>query len=230
MSVIISREEAESNGLSRYFTGKPCKHGHVAERRIGDGHCVECKRLKQDLWRSENREKARSIVKASEFKRKSHNPDEYYAAKRAAFAKWAKANPDLRKALCREQKRLARLLNPEREKETSRRARRKRMANQPEIVRAEKSAQKAARRAKQFQSGGSHTPSDVQDIRRLQKNRCALCAINLRRIKSHVDHIMPLALGGSNGRRNLQILCEACNLSKGAKHPIVFANSLGLLV
>lgn len=27
--------------LPRYFTGKPCKHGHIAER-WADGHCVEC--------------------------------------------------------------------------------------------------------------------------------------------------------------------------------------------
>jgi hypothetical protein len=29
-------------GLTRYFTGKPCKHGHTAERMIRNGACVEC--------------------------------------------------------------------------------------------------------------------------------------------------------------------------------------------
>ena len=28
---IISHAEAKAQGLKRYFTGKPCKHGHVAE-------------------------------------------------------------------------------------------------------------------------------------------------------------------------------------------------------
>lgn len=28
-----------------YFTGKPCKHGHVANRYAAGGACVECSRL-----------------------------------------------------------------------------------------------------------------------------------------------------------------------------------------
>lgn len=40
---IITRKEAKDQGLKRYFTGKPCKRGHVAERRM-NGVCVECSR------------------------------------------------------------------------------------------------------------------------------------------------------------------------------------------
>jgi len=32
----------------------------------------------------------------------------------------------------------------------------------------------------------------------------------------HVDHILPVARGGGNERKNLQTLCETCNTSKGA--------------
>lgn len=39
---IISRKEAKTQGLKRYFTGKSCKRGHVCERRIY-GDCIECK-------------------------------------------------------------------------------------------------------------------------------------------------------------------------------------------
>jgi hypothetical protein len=41
---IISRAEAKAKGLKRYFTGKPCKHGHVAEREVFNATCVECER------------------------------------------------------------------------------------------------------------------------------------------------------------------------------------------
>ena len=40
----ISREIAKAQGLKRYFTGHPCGRGHVAERFVADGRCVQCKR------------------------------------------------------------------------------------------------------------------------------------------------------------------------------------------
>jgi 5-methylcytosine-specific restriction endonuclease McrA len=30
------------------------------------------------------------------------------------------------------------------------------------------------------------------------------------------DHVIPLAMGGSDGERNLQLLCADCNRGKGA--------------
>lgn len=41
MPEIISRKEAAARGLKRYFSGKPCPHGHLAERFVSHG-CVEC--------------------------------------------------------------------------------------------------------------------------------------------------------------------------------------------
>lgn len=43
MLEVISRKQASDLNLPRYFTGKPCKHGHISERRV-NGHCVECER------------------------------------------------------------------------------------------------------------------------------------------------------------------------------------------
>ncbi len=42
---VISRAEASKAGLIRYFTGKQCIRGHIAERTMG-GDCLECLRLK----------------------------------------------------------------------------------------------------------------------------------------------------------------------------------------
>lgn len=39
---IITRIDAAKRGLKRYYTGKPCKHGHDSERWVYNGHCVEC--------------------------------------------------------------------------------------------------------------------------------------------------------------------------------------------
>jgi hypothetical protein len=49
---IISRAEAKRRGLKTYFTGRPCKRGHVSERRVGSQTCVECERQ----WRNDNPE------------------------------------------------------------------------------------------------------------------------------------------------------------------------------
>lgn len=44
---VISRKEAIEKGLKVYFTGKPCKYGHVAERYVSIGYCVECSRVRE---------------------------------------------------------------------------------------------------------------------------------------------------------------------------------------
>ena len=35
-------KEARLLGIPRYFTGTPCKRGHLAERYANNGHCIEC--------------------------------------------------------------------------------------------------------------------------------------------------------------------------------------------
>lgn len=77
------------------------------------------------------------------------------------------------------------------------------------------------RRARILNAGGIHTAEDICAILSYQNNQCACCAINIED-GYHVDHIEPLSKGGSNDRRNLQLLCEKCNTRKNAKHPIKF--------
>lgn len=37
-----ARQQAKEKGLMFYFTGKPCKRGHVANRRVTNCMCYEC--------------------------------------------------------------------------------------------------------------------------------------------------------------------------------------------
>jgi len=39
---IITRKDAHAAGLRRFFTGRPCAHGHTAERFVTTGGCVAC--------------------------------------------------------------------------------------------------------------------------------------------------------------------------------------------
>jgi 5-methylcytosine-specific restriction protein A len=48
--------------------------------------------------------------------------------------------------------------------------------------------------------------------------KCQQCGFRTRtRTFLHVDHILPLAAGGTNDIRNLQVLCSSCNLKKGKR-------------
>ncbi len=47
--------------------------------------------------------------------------------------------------------------------------------------------------------------------------RCPGCRRPITVATAHVDHMTPIARGGTNARENLQALCARCNLSKGAQ-------------
>src|SRR5271157_4420282 len=57
---IISRKDAIALGFITYFTGKPCKHGHIAERRVNNGCCVCCVKA----YRADNKEIMEEYQKA----------------------------------------------------------------------------------------------------------------------------------------------------------------------
>ena len=41
-TLIVSRKVAAAAGLNKYFTGKECKNGHLAERYTASGSCSQC--------------------------------------------------------------------------------------------------------------------------------------------------------------------------------------------
>lgn len=84
MTKIISRKEAIYSGLKWYFTGDPCKNGHVAERQCSNRKCRICSKQKSDAWRLKNPEKSRE----SSTRWKKRNPDRYAMIS----ASWRKNN------------------------------------------------------------------------------------------------------------------------------------------
>jgi 5-methylcytosine-specific restriction endonuclease McrA len=73
---------------------------------------------------------------------------------------------------------------------------------------------------------GSHTAADVLAQYDRQRGRCYWCEEKVTWRAKHVDHVMPIVKGGSNGPENVVIACSSCNQSKGAKHPMDFAGVL----
>ena len=120
---IVTRREAMALGLKRYFTGKPCPHGHIAERFLSSGTCVTCVRerfdrwckadpekaaAKQRRWRAANldhcRERDHAWEVANREKRRAEDRRRIAANREAHNAKgraWREANPEKHQAYLR---------------------------------------------------------------------------------------------------------------------------------
>ena len=84
-----SRAEAKALGAKYYFTGEPCKHGHIAPRKT-KGSCVECIKVE---WQQAAEKRADYFVqynKKEEVKEKKH---EWYLKNRDKVIETASTRP-----------------------------------------------------------------------------------------------------------------------------------------
>lgn len=76
---LITRAEAKAQGLKRYYTGKPCPHGHVGERYVSSRNCLTCHCARNlthvRKWRAAHPERSREIVRKSGRKRYAEDPN-----------------------------------------------------------------------------------------------------------------------------------------------------------
>ena len=54
------RSEAKNAGEKFYFTGKPCRHGHVDKRQTSNGICYTCSKQRTSEYASANPEKRKA--------------------------------------------------------------------------------------------------------------------------------------------------------------------------
>lgn len=80
---VITRQAAKAIGSKTYFTGEPCKHGHVALRRTINGCCTACEAINM------KRRYDAGLIKIDKEKRKSvykkYNKSEKGAAVRRKY-------------------------------------------------------------------------------------------------------------------------------------------------
>jgi hypothetical protein len=92
---IITRENALRLGLVKYFTGEPCKYGHISERYAKCGGCLTCAFNRSMKWRQENPDKAKETsVKSAKKYAEAHRVERAEASKA-----WRKKYPEKVKAL-----------------------------------------------------------------------------------------------------------------------------------
>lgn len=103
---------------------------------------------------------------------------------------------------------------------------RKRANKSPEYL-SKRRVDEQNRRARLKSSGGVLSKNLPQILYEKQKGKCVYCHISLKD-GFDMDHIMPIFLGGKNVDENIQLLCGTCNRSKHSKHPVDYANQIGL--
>jgi 5-methylcytosine-specific restriction endonuclease McrA len=226
---VITLSEARKKQLMFYYTGKPCKEGHLARRYTKVRTCEVCKKKKGVEYRSKNRkillEKRKKYYQENKdkwqeyeeknkeillVKRKRLREKNKEKAKEYASSYYEK-NKDRLLAYSKEH----RLDNAEKYKEYEylRRVDKKRYR---EENKARYRSHCVERRANKLNLTPPLSEIDVLKIEDLYSE--AREVSKKTGIKHHVDHVWPLSKGGVHHWCNLQIITAKQNIAKRAKH------------
>lgn len=203
-----SRKAALAAGQTRYFTGKPCKHGHIALRQAANGTCLECVALvkpeRDKEYRSKNLEKLRAYDSARNKGRRQQ---------------WVRNNPEKSKAQKARyyQTHRERILKEQRETRASKKEvlseyfRNYKRNNKGKV----NATNKKREVAKKQRIPAWLTPDDfwfISEIYDLAALRSAATGVIW-----HVDHIVPLqgkSVSGLHVPTNLRVILGQENLAK----------------
>lgn len=224
-------------------TNRPCKNcGGIV--RNAKGNCVVCARSYRDKWNKSEKgiawNKSPTRIKARLEARRTQEAKEKDSSR---FSSWYKKNKEKvseryfnNRAHVITQQALYRALNPWKARASDMKYR---STHQDKISLKNAtwrklnpdalSTYRQNRRARTLKAGGTLSRGLSARLFKLQKGKCACCGLPLG-TDYHMDHIMPLALGGSNTDDNIQLLRQRCNNQKHSKHPIDFMQSRGFLL
>ena len=89
MEYPTTREAAKKTGSKYYFTGQPCKHGHIAIRKT-KGACVECLKVE---WAESNIKRAKYFKQYNQREKVKDKKNEWYEANKEQVMAAAKTRP-----------------------------------------------------------------------------------------------------------------------------------------
>lgn len=244
MRKVPEREAAKAANERFYWTGIPCKNGHLDKRYTGSGTCATCSvnnTLKHQAKAPHhpNRIAAREagLTHYSTGRPCIHGHDKRFVAtghcapcEVIKAKRWLGARPDYAASA----KRRSRATNPIPHRKASKKwAKANPTKHADSIIRWKKRHPQRAkelaivrshrRRTRLRNNGGDFTLDDIVAIRIKQNFACAACGDTER--QQEIDHIIPVRLGGSSYPSNLQLLCFRCNRSKSGRHPDDWAKS-----
>jgi 5-methylcytosine-specific restriction endonuclease McrA len=216
---IISRKDAKAQGLKHYFTGKPCKHGHVELRQTSSESCMECLRANAKKHAANNPKTEEQKAAKAAYDR------EYVAAnrdkKRQQASAWKAANRDQISEYNRRQYRdpvaggkiRARL---QKYTDANREVCEERWRNN--VRRRMETGQHQALIAKRRDNMRTCL-TQAEAAKVAQFYRVAALMAKRYGVAFEVDHIIPVSRGGKHHPDNLQVLRWDLNRAKGAKMP-----------
>ena len=217
----------------QYYKASCCKDGLR-------GECKECVAKKQKVYNGKNSD-AISAHKKKKYQEADVNKrrekwSEYYAKNSEKIKLraityhyenrekvlqrkreyWHKNRADLI-----EKKRQARIDNPQRYKELHKEWVKNNRDRYKEMRRRYKHLRRSAQ--------GRLSQGITDTLSKKQNGKCACCNQKLGS-DFHIDHIIPLALGGTNTDDNVQLMKPSCNRKKNAKHQIDYMQEKGYLL
>lgn len=225
----IEKSHAITIGATYYMTGRFCKNGHIDKKLTSSNKCSSChvrtdrRRAYEAEWKRKKREDPEFVRLENERREswlsKEGVKENLYAKNRARSRDRYRDCPDYRQYTLERSKEYQKK-NPDKARARANRW----VANNPEKVRISNHYRRDHRRVTE----GRDINIDLDKLLRESFGFCKYCTSPLFD-GYHLDHIMPLALGGSNSMDNLQCICARCNLRKGAKHPDLWHEEIGWL-
>lgn len=193
---IIDKKHATEQGLTKYFTGKPCKHGHISARYIS-GHCIECSLEYRSSDEQKDKRKQYNLDNAEYIKQRTHiyykqNKDQIIQHKNDYYEQFPEKRVESSKKYRNNNKKLI-----------------KRWRGQNNGVINAYTAQRYARKLQA-------TPAWVD----LEKIKVIYEQSSITTEPTHVDHVIPLQgeiVCGLHVEYNLQIITPQENIKKSNK-------------
>jgi 5-methylcytosine-specific restriction endonuclease McrA len=239
--VMKSKAEARAQGLKTYFTGKPCKRGHLEERWVSDGSCRACRNtqardwFRYDRYASEYPEEVAALKqeqKEAEERRIALLDKPYISGEEAERLglKFYFTGVPCKNGHVSDYWVSSRTCC-ECVKQTSKVYRRKWRRENPELMKQQNASylerfpeKAAARVAKRralklgaFVGDRKEYEKFVKWARTARGLCCSYCGKETEPKERELDHIVPLSRGGADAVSNLCVACGSCNRRKHNK-------------
>ena len=209
---IIAKDKAKNLNLKRYFTGVPCSKGHIAERTVSRGDCVDCLYERQRKWGKRNankiNEKSKQWYLDNPEKAKATRADwrdKNYAKCRADVAAYQLAH--------KEELRASQVIYQNNNKEKIIIRRSAWVKNNRHKLNAQKTKRDSVKLNATPMWANKFFIEEIYDL--------ALRRTKATGFKWHVDHIVPLRskiVQGLHVEHNLQVIPAVKNLHKGNRY------------